>query len=167
MSKRKPFTSPSWENAKALITDEARAYARSNLDLIDMVQVTLRDQKLTQAELATKLGKSPSEVSKWLSPGHNMTMKTVTRLEVALGVSLLATPLRYRAQRESSILSTTLETDRYNILLEQSRNTFASQVTSQGLTWAGAIEETTINLDELMETTSGATANTPSYAMAA
>jgi len=164
MSKRKPFTSPSWEKAQTLITDEARAYARKNLDLIDMIHLVRREQKLTQAELAAKLHKSPSEVSKWLSPGHNMTLKTVTRLEIALGVSLLVTPLCYRAQRESAFFSTTLETDHYKSLLNQGSFEFSNKVNSLNQTLASISEEITIDIEEI---TNAEVAGTPSYAMAA
>ena len=35
------------------------------------------------------LGKKPSEITKWLSGLHNLTLKSITKMEVALGVNLM------------------------------------------------------------------------------
>lgn len=45
-----------------------------------------------QKELAEKLGKSPSEISKLLSGMHNPTLRSITNLEVLLGTDLIITP---------------------------------------------------------------------------
>lgn len=55
---------------------------------------------MSQRDLAEKLEKKESEVSKWLSPGHNFTLKTIARLETALGSPVLnvaAPELEYRS----------------------------------------------------------------------
>ena len=35
------------------------------------------------------LDKKPSEITKWLSGLHNLTLKSITKMEVALGVNLM------------------------------------------------------------------------------
>jgi transcriptional regulator with XRE-family HTH domain len=49
----------------------------------------LTQQKLTQKEFAQKLGKKPSEISKWLSGKQNFTLETLCLIEDALGVDLI------------------------------------------------------------------------------
>ena len=41
------------------------------------------------------LGKRPSEVTKWLSGLHNLTLKSITKMEVALGVNLMNPEPKY------------------------------------------------------------------------
>lgn len=49
----------------------------------------LRQQGLSQKDLADKLGKCPSEISKWLSGSHNFTVDTLSDIETALNIRLL------------------------------------------------------------------------------
>jgi transcriptional regulator with XRE-family HTH domain len=49
----------------------------------------LVQQGLTQKEFAEKLGKRPSEISKWLSGKQNFTLETLCLIEGALGIDLL------------------------------------------------------------------------------
>jgi transcriptional regulator with XRE-family HTH domain len=44
--------------------------------------------------LAQKLGKTESEVSKWLSGTHNLTLKSIAKIEIALDANLLDVPAR-------------------------------------------------------------------------
>lgn len=61
-------------------------------DLVVRIHEILAEQGLTQHELAERLGKSPSEVSKWLSGNHNLTLRSIAKLEAELGVDLLTVP---------------------------------------------------------------------------
>ena len=51
---------------------------------------------MSQRDLAQRLGKSEAEVSRMLSGLHNLTLKTLTRLEVALGEDIFTTPQKAR-----------------------------------------------------------------------
>ena len=52
----------------------------------------LDKQGLTQKDLAIKLDKRESEISKWLSGTHNFTLKSIAKLSAALGKKLIFTP---------------------------------------------------------------------------
>lgn len=54
-------------------------------DVVDRVQELLEEKGLTQKDLAKMLGKSPSEVSKWLTGQHNLTLKSICAMEAVLG----------------------------------------------------------------------------------
>lgn len=69
-----------------------KTYVDHNADLVVRVQEILESKGMSQKELAEKLEKHPSEVSKWLSGTHNLTLKTIARLEVALGAPLIHIP---------------------------------------------------------------------------
>lgn len=45
----------------------------------------LSEKGMTQRDLANLLGKKDSEISKWLQGSHNLTLRTIAAIEVALG----------------------------------------------------------------------------------
>lgn len=48
------------------------------------------DQKgIQNKDLATKLNKQPSVITKWLSGRHNFTIDTISEIEQALGVKII------------------------------------------------------------------------------
>ena len=68
---------------------EIEILVRRNLAIANKVRAILKDRNLTDIDLANKLGKRPSEISKWLSGTHNLTQKSIIKMEIALGVQLI------------------------------------------------------------------------------
>ncbi len=56
-------------------------YFRLSMDIAQQIDDIIRKDGIKQAELAKKLGKHESEISKWLSGNHNFTLKTLAKLE--------------------------------------------------------------------------------------
>ena len=53
----------------------------------------IMDEKgMTQKELAQKLGKTETEVSRWLSGTHNLTLSTICKISAALGEEIVIVP---------------------------------------------------------------------------
>ena len=50
---------------------------------------TLRAQGKTRRDLARLLGKSESEITRWLSGFHNLELKTIYKIEKVLGVDII------------------------------------------------------------------------------
>lgn len=48
---------------------------------------------MTQKELAKKLNKKESEISKWLTGGHNFTIETIAKIEEVLNQKILVVPM--------------------------------------------------------------------------
>lgn len=69
---------------------------KHNLAIATKVARILKEKGMGKSEFATKMGKSPSEVSKWLSGTHNFTMKTIAKIEVALGEKIIFTEKEYQ-----------------------------------------------------------------------
>lgn len=70
---------------------EIEKLTERNLAISNKVQAILNQRGIKQKEFATILNKKPSEVSKWLSGLHNLTLKNITKMQVALGERLANT----------------------------------------------------------------------------
>lgn len=68
---------------------EIEKYIETNLAITEKVRLAIERKGWKTKDLATAMGKSPSEVSKWLSGMHNLTLKSIVKMEIALGVDLL------------------------------------------------------------------------------
>jgi len=68
-------------------------------DLVVRINQLLREKAITKKELAEKLDKNPSEISKWLGGEHNFTLRSLAKLSAELGEPLLEVPTR-KAQTE-------------------------------------------------------------------
>ncbi|GEM_PF-1557935 len=66
-----------------------KRFVDKSMQLSGLLCEAMQRQGLTQRELASRLGKQESEVSRWLSGTHNFTLKTITRLEAVLGEDLV------------------------------------------------------------------------------
>ena len=68
---------------------EIEKYIETNLAITEKVRLAIERKGWKTIDLATAMGKSPSEVSKWLSGMHNLTLKSIVKMEIALGIDLL------------------------------------------------------------------------------
>lgn len=65
------------------------------LDIVYRINEILERKGWNQADLAKAMGKKESEISKWLSGGHNFTIATIAKIEAVLGEDILSVK-RYR-----------------------------------------------------------------------
>lgn len=68
---------------------EIDRFIERNLEITQKVCVILKKRDIKKNEFAKMLDKKPSEITKWLSGLHNLTLKSITKMEVALGVNLM------------------------------------------------------------------------------
>jgi transcriptional regulator with XRE-family HTH domain len=61
-------------------------------DLVVRINQLLRENNISKKELAEKMDKKPSEISKWLSGEHNFTLRSLAKLSAELGEPLLEVP---------------------------------------------------------------------------
>ena len=71
---------------------ETRRYVHKNLMVMAEISRLMKAKGWSQKDLAKKMGKTESEISKWMSGLHNLTLKSVAKLEVVLDASLLEVP---------------------------------------------------------------------------
>lgn len=80
---------------------EVRQFVLRYGELVARIYDLLEEKGWNQKDLAEKLGKSPSEISKWLSGEHNFTLRSLAKLEVELGEDLIRIPKNRRFQVHS------------------------------------------------------------------
>lgn len=57
--------------------------------IAERLNAILKKKGITQHELALRLNKRDSEVSKWLTGRHNFTTNTIAHIETAIGEKLI------------------------------------------------------------------------------
>lgn len=71
------------------IPAEQKAEFELSFSIAERISDILKSKNLTQKELARRLGKRESEISKWLTGRHNFTTQTIARIETALGCKVI------------------------------------------------------------------------------
>lgn len=72
--------------------EDVKIFARHYGDLVVRINSLLKEKGYTQKDLAEKLDKKPSEISKWLNGEHNFTLRSLAKLEAEFGEPLLYVP---------------------------------------------------------------------------
>jgi len=71
--------------------EEVRIFVRQYTDIVVRINQLMQAKRYTQKQLAEKMNKKPSEINKWLKGNHNLTLKTLAKLEAELGEPIIFT----------------------------------------------------------------------------
>ncbi len=139
------------ERAKR-VAPEIKSMVHRSMAVASLISNILDRKKLTQKDLAEKLGKKESEISKWLRGTHNFTFKTIGKIEAVLGVSLIFTadeaiqeiylPIIQYEEGEQSILNYPI-TNKFKYTDVKKGKTFEIAVVSVSLA-----QDSAVKLDE-------------------
>lgn len=66
-------------------------FVQDSFDIVDRIHQILVDQRKEQKDLAAALGKTESEISKWMTGTHNFTIKTLSKIAAVLGEPVILT----------------------------------------------------------------------------
>ena len=69
--------------------EEVRIFVRQYTDIVVRIHELLEKKGYTQRDLAERMQKKPSEINKWLKGSHNLTLKTLAKLEAELGEPII------------------------------------------------------------------------------
>lgn len=69
--------------------EEVRIFVRQYTDIVLRIHELLEKKGITQKELAERMNKNPSEINKWLKGNHNLTLKTIAKLQAELGEPII------------------------------------------------------------------------------
>ena len=92
---------PIMEEVRKKITPEIQKQVDMQVMIANRIYDLLEQKGMSQKDLAQKLGKTETEVSRWLCGTHNLTMATIAKIAVALDDDLI-TPTVTR--RKHSVL---------------------------------------------------------------
>jgi ribosome-binding protein aMBF1 (putative translation factor) len=83
------FDQPSDWKAKAKYRRENREWLKKSAAIAIRVLDTLKAQNLSQKELAERMNISPQQISKIVKGQENLTLETISNLEIALGIQII------------------------------------------------------------------------------
>ena len=77
------------EERRKRVNSETRETVAMSFLIVDRIHDILEEKGLKQKDLATLLGKSEAEISKWMRGTHNFTIDTLVSIETALDAPIL------------------------------------------------------------------------------
>lgn len=98
------------------IPAETHIFIQKYTDILDRVQTILDRKGMKRRDLAQALGKSESEISKWLAGEHNFTLKSLAKLEAVLGEEILVVASAGSSKSNGGVATTSpVETEKPTI----------------------------------------------------
>ena len=86
---------------------DSKIFVEKSMEIAQHIFMLMLEKNMKQKDLAVKLGKSEAEISKWLTGMHNYTLRSLSKLECALGENIICIPkdkhdvqLHYGARNE-------------------------------------------------------------------
>lgn len=80
---------PSEWKAKAQYRRENREWLRKSAAIAVQVLNSLKAQNLSQKDLAERMNISPQQINKIVKGQENLTLETISNLEIALGIQIM------------------------------------------------------------------------------
>lgn len=77
------------------IPKETKEFVALYTEIVARVNQLLVMKGFSQKDLAEKLDKRPSEINKWLKGDHNLTLKTIAKLQVVLEEKIINVPVTH------------------------------------------------------------------------
>jgi len=84
------------DNAFKNIDPNNKKFVEKNTDIVEEIYKIFEEKDYSQQDLAELLDKHPSEISKYLSGLHNLTLRSITKMEIALGSDIIMTRSKAR-----------------------------------------------------------------------
>lgn len=88
------------DEIRQTMTPEMRRQMEMSVKIANRIYEILEKKGLSQKDLAQLLGKTETEVSRWLSGTHNMTMATIAKISEALHTDIIVVPTKMTRKRE-------------------------------------------------------------------
>jgi antitoxin component HigA of HigAB toxin-antitoxin module len=80
------------EERRKKIPQDVKIFVDLAFKLADQIDFILKKQGKTQRDLAKALGKSESEISKWLTGEHNFTLRSIAKIQAVLNEPIFLCP---------------------------------------------------------------------------
>ena len=83
---------------------EDKIFVDKSVEIADHIFQLMEQKGMKQKDLAEKMGKTEAELSKILSGMHNMTLRSIAKLEAALGSTIICTPKKPEVDMDIDLL---------------------------------------------------------------
>lgn len=83
-------TAKTLEEMLGVIPEAVKNEVDLSFQISDRIDELMQQRGLTKKQLADALGRSPSEITKWLSGQHNFTIATLGMLSAFFGQPIIA-----------------------------------------------------------------------------
>lgn len=77
------------DDIRSTITPEMKMQMELSVAIANRIYGILESKGMSQKEFARLLGKTETEVSRWLSGTHNLTLATISKISTALGEDII------------------------------------------------------------------------------
>ena len=98
------LVNPLMEEIRRKTPPEIRKQVDLQVMIANRVYDLLEAKGMSQKDFAAKLGKTETEVSRWLCGTHNLTMATIAKMAVALEDDLIVSTQSKPSKRKLKIL---------------------------------------------------------------
>ncbi len=82
-------TTELFREAVANVPEDVRLETDWSFAISDKIADALEKKGLTQKMFAKQIGKTETEVSRWLSGTHNFTLRTIAKISSVLGTNII------------------------------------------------------------------------------
>jgi len=108
------------ERMMAKMPEDIKIFVDKYADIVVRINQLLKEKGYSQKDLAEKLDKRPSEISKWLNGDHNFTLRSIAKLEAELGETILYVPrqIAFQSNGENKVKMTVYRNDHINTKVE-------------------------------------------------
>ena len=80
------------DEIRSTISPEMKLQMEMSVAIANRIYEILEAKGMTQKELTKLLGKTETEVSRWLSGTHNLTLSTICKISAALDEEVVTVP---------------------------------------------------------------------------
>ncbi len=100
---------PEFKTSIDSMPEESKIFVDKSLEIAHYIFQLMEQKGMKQKDLAAKMGKSEAELSKILAGMHNLTLRSVAKLEAALGETIICTPKKASVVFPSEVITKVLE----------------------------------------------------------
>lgn len=69
--------------------EDSRLYTKHAMQIALLIDKAIEESDMNKSEFAKRIGKTTPEISKWLSGNQNFTLRTLSKIENALGLEIV------------------------------------------------------------------------------
>ena len=87
------------DEIRQTMSPEMKRQMEMSVKIANRIYEIMEEKGLSQKDLARLLGKTETEVSRWLSGTHNMTMATIAKISEALDTDIIRVTSKRRRKK--------------------------------------------------------------------